>query len=105
MQLPPDDGSVKRVLDIGCGPGNSTAVLRERYPHAEILGVDSSQDMVEAARLIVQWALSSFANRDGARPYIDAAEHLFARAVDDAWNASCAARVSKIGRASCRERV
>ncbi len=41
---------------------------------------------IEWARLIVQWALSSFANRDGARPYIDAAEHLFARAVDDAWN-------------------
>ena len=42
--------------------------------------------VIEWARLIVQWALSSFANRDGARPYIDAAEHLFARAVDDAWN-------------------
>ena len=27
-----------------------TAVLRERYPHAEILGVDSSPDMIEAAR-------------------------------------------------------
>ncbi|MBW3077776.1 AGE family epimerase/isomerase [Bifidobacterium simiiventris] len=42
---------------------------------------------IEWARLITQWALSSFANLDGAAPYIEAAEHLFARAVVDAWNA------------------
>lgn len=39
-----------KVLDVGCGPGNSTAVLRRRFPQAEILGVDSSDAMVEAAR-------------------------------------------------------
>lgn len=49
-RLPADDGSVRRVLDIGCGPGNSTAQLRARYPHAAILGIDSSAEMIESAR-------------------------------------------------------
>ena len=40
----------RRAADIGCGPGNSTEVLRARYPGAEIVGIDSSADMIEAAR-------------------------------------------------------
>jgi trans-aconitate 2-methyltransferase len=39
-----------RALDLGCGPGNSTEVLLERYPTASITGIDSSEDMIRAAR-------------------------------------------------------
>ncbi|TQV83146.1 trans-aconitate 2-methyltransferase [Denitrobaculum tricleocarpae] len=39
-----------RVLDLGCGPGNSTELLARRYPEAEILGLDSSPDMLSKAR-------------------------------------------------------
>jgi trans-aconitate 2-methyltransferase len=38
------------VVDLGCGPGNLTRLLAERWPAAEVLGVDSSVEMVEKAR-------------------------------------------------------
>jgi trans-aconitate 2-methyltransferase len=40
----------KRVADLGCGPGNSTALLRARWPGAEIDAVDSSPEMLRDAR-------------------------------------------------------
>lgn len=42
--------AVSRAADLGCGPGNSTELLQQRFPEASILGMDSSPDMVEAAR-------------------------------------------------------
>ena len=42
--------AAKRVADLGCGPGNSTALLRARWPDAEIDGIDSSPEMLRDAR-------------------------------------------------------
>lgn len=44
------EGDVKTAVDIGCGPGNSTEWLKTRVPAAYVTGLDSSDDMVKAAR-------------------------------------------------------
>lgn len=47
-QLP--DRPVTAAMDLGCGPGNSTELLRARFPGAVVSGLDSSADMLTAAR-------------------------------------------------------
>ncbi|AUZ48376.1 trans-aconitate 2-methyltransferase [Pseudomonas orientalis] len=41
---------VATAVDLGCGPGNSTQVLAERFAQAHITGLDSSDDMLRDAR-------------------------------------------------------
>jgi trans-aconitate 2-methyltransferase len=43
------EGDPRSIADLGCGPGHLTAVLRARWPGAEIHGVDSSAEMIAKA--------------------------------------------------------
>src|SRR3954452_15802692 len=45
-----DLASPRRIIDLGCGPGNSTALCVERWPAALIVRLDSSPEMIESAR-------------------------------------------------------
>lgn len=40
----------RSIADLGCGPGNSTELLIEKFPRADVVGVDSSQNMLTAAK-------------------------------------------------------
>jgi trans-aconitate 2-methyltransferase len=65
-----DVAAPRRIIDLGCGPGNSAAILTERWPEAAITGLDSSEAMLDAARAaspqnewrvgdIAEWAAAS----------------------------------------------
>ena len=40
----------RNIIDIGCGPGNSTQILLQRWPSAKIVGLDHSEEMIKKAR-------------------------------------------------------
>jgi trans-aconitate 2-methyltransferase len=40
------------IVDLGCGPGTLTAALARRWPGAEVHGIDSSAEMIEAAQAL-----------------------------------------------------
>lgn len=70
----------QRAIDLGCGPGNSTALLRQRWPAARITGVDSSPQMLARARQDapdIEWVCADAASYTPPEP----AELLFANAV------------------------
>jgi len=42
--------AAQHISDLGCGPGNSTALLRKAFPHSSVTGVDNSPAMLDKAR-------------------------------------------------------
>lgn len=65
--------SPQTVVDLGCGAGNVTVHLRERWPDARIVAVDSSPEMLERAAadhpdLDVEWTEADAATWTADRP-------------------------------------
>lgn len=61
-----------RVIDLGCGPGNSTGLLAARWPAARLEGLDSSAAMIEQARasgVPAAWILDDVATWVAQSPY------------------------------------
>ena len=45
-----EDFAPNSILDLGCGPGNSTKILKDKFPTAKIIGADNSDEMLKKAR-------------------------------------------------------
>jgi trans-aconitate 2-methyltransferase len=65
------------VLDLGCGPGHTTALLQDAYPLAQITGFDASESMITEARARVPEA--AFAVFDVTQPLLLPADVIYAR--------------------------
>jgi trans-aconitate 2-methyltransferase len=70
-RIPDDD--VRSVADLGCGPGNLTRTLVDRWPEASVVGVDNSPEMLASAAKLsphphVQFASGDIATWQSERP-------------------------------------
>ena len=77
-QVPLDDLAL--AIDMGCGPGNSTELIAERFANARIEGMDSDENMLEAARKRLPGLAFSQGDLETWLPG-DKADLLFANAV------------------------
>ena len=77
-----DADAPARVVDVGCGPGNVTTILKRRWPDAAVLGIDGSAAMLDRARLAApecHFEMADFGTWTAAAPvdvlYTNAALH------------------------------
>jgi trans-aconitate 2-methyltransferase len=71
------------VVDMGCGPGNLTVALAERWPSASVVGVDSSPEMIEAAQARVLYINNRAADAPGLSFMRDDVRHWKPQALPD----------------------
>ena len=68
----PDTLTPRRVVDLGCGTGEITLALKQRWPEAEVTGLDSSAAMLDKARALggeVSWTQGDIADWAPDAPY------------------------------------
>jgi trans-aconitate 2-methyltransferase len=62
----------RRIMDLGCGPGNSTEVLRTQWPGSLVVGLDSSPEMIAQASQAFPdcvWQVADVARWQAEEPY------------------------------------
>jgi malonyl-CoA O-methyltransferase len=75
VSMIPASVSPRRVLDLGCGSGQLTRLLRERWPDADLVAVDVATGMIAAAKerlardLHVKWIVGDAMTYREDRPY------------------------------------
>lgn len=92
-----------RVVDLACGPGEPSLTVIERYPEVELLGLDTSEDMLAIARsraadrTNVRFAAMDMEELDLPRDSVDAVVSRFGFLEDVSRSAAEFARIARPG--------